>query len=57
LPARLTCYLEKQGFSCVALDHFVQLADPNALDLITTFIANSTLKNVCISKDLMPLDA
>jgi hypothetical protein len=31
LPARLTCYLEKQGFSRAALEHFVQLAGPNAL--------------------------
>jgi hypothetical protein len=41
LPARLTCYLEKQGFSRVALEHFVQLADPNALEPVTRIIANN----------------
>jgi hypothetical protein len=41
LPARLTRYLEKQGFSRAALDHFVQLADPNALEPMTRNIANS----------------
>jgi hypothetical protein len=43
LPARLTCYLEKQGFSCAALDYFVQLADPNALEPMTRIIANRFL--------------
>jgi hypothetical protein len=41
LPARLTRYLEKQGFSRAVLDHFVQLADPNALEPMTRNIANN----------------
>jgi hypothetical protein len=43
LPARLTCYLEKQGFSHAALDNFVQLADLNALEPMTRNIANIAL--------------